>query len=160
MHGGETSNVIPESAFLSGTIRTFRQEKREFIKRRLEQISYGIASTFRGSATVEFDHTTPSLLVDQKLRDQFIDYTQNRFDDSVVLDIEEALGVPKLSGSEDFAHVCEKVPGLMIIIGAGSTEEGYTFPMHHPKAAFNEEALSTGAAVYANIAIEWLKHNK
>lgn len=160
MHGGETSNVIPESAFLSGTIRTFSQEKREFVKMRLEQISQGIASTFRGSAIVEYDHTTPSLIVNHKLRDQFLDYINNLFDNSVVLDIEESLGVLKLTGSEDFAHVCEKVPGLMAIIGAGSTEEGFTFPMHHSKAAFNEEALSTGAAVYANTAIEWLKHNK
>jgi amidohydrolase len=160
MHGGDTSNVIPESAFLSGSIRTFSQEKREFVKMRVEEIAKGIASTFRGSATIEYEHATPSLIVDQKLRDQCYDYTNALFDSSVVLDIEEALGVPRLTGSEDFAHVCEKVPGLMVIIGAGSTEEGYTFPMHHPKATFNEGALSTGAAVYTNTAIEWLKHNK
>lgn len=160
MHGGKTSNIIPESAFLSGTIRTFNQNKREFVKMRLEEISRGIASTFRGSATVEFEHTSPSLIVDQKLRDQCYGYTNELFDNSVMLDLEEALGVPRLTGSEDFAHVCERVPGFMVIIGAGSTEEGYTFPMHHPKATFNEEALSTGAALYANTAIEWLKHNK
>jgi hippurate hydrolase len=160
MHGGETSNVIPESAFLSGTIRTFSQEKREFVKKRLEEISKGIASTFKGAATIEYEHTTPSLSIDQKLRDQCYNYTNELFDDSIVMDLEEALGVPQLTGSEDFAHVCEKVPGLMVIIGAGSTEEGYTFPMHHSKVTFNEEALSTGAAVYAHTAIEWLKHNK
>ena len=65
-----------------------------------------------------------------------------------------------MSGSEDFAFISELVPTVMVSLGAGSIDEGYLFPLHHPKASFNENALSTGAAMYANTAIEWLKNNK
>ena len=73
---------------------------------------------------------------------------------------------PPIKGLEESGYLTNEslfslteLPAKMVIIGAGSADEGFTFPMHHPKATFNEVALSTGAAVYANTAMEWLKHN-
>ena len=58
----------------------------------------------------------------------------------------------KSTGSEDFAWVSHTVPSVMIALAAGRPQDGYGFPAHHPKAAFDEAALPVGAAVYAALA--------
>ena len=160
MHGGKAANVIPDTAFLSGTIRTFSEANRAFVKKRVEDISRGIAETLRGSANVEFEKSCPSLMVDQKFRDEVAGYAIKLFGKGAVMDMKQAFGISQLPGTEDFAFVCKKVPGISVMIGAGNKEEGFPYPPHHPKAAFNEEALARGTALYAYTAIEWLKRNK
>jgi amidohydrolase len=160
MHGGNSANVIPDTAFLEGSIRTFHKETREFVKARLEQIGNGVASTFRGSATVQFEKCCPSVIVDKSLRDQIFDYAVVLFGEDKLVDVNKAMGVSTIPGSEDFSFISEKVPSIMLCVAAGSPEEGHVFPQHHPRITFNEDALSTGTALYANSAIEWLKNNK
>ena len=159
MHGGKAANVIPDTAFLSGTIRTFSEANREFVKKRVEDISEGVAATLRGSANVKFEKSCPSLKVDQQLRDEVAEYAIELLGKETVMDMKQAFGISQLPGTEDFAFVCKKVPGMSVMIGAGNKEEGFPYPPHHPKADFNENALPIGAALYANTAIEWLKHN-
>jgi metal-dependent amidase/aminoacylase/carboxypeptidase family protein len=64
-----------------------------------------------------------------------------------------------MNGSEDFAYVGEKVPSILVKLIAQGNEGGTNFPHHHPKVMFDETVLPTGAAVYANSAIEWLKNH-
>lgn len=160
MHGGNSMNVIPDTAFLEGTTRTFDKETREFVKMRLEQIAEGISSTFRATATVKFEKCCPSVFVDQSLRDQIFDYAVGLFGEDKIVDINKVMGGATIPSSEDFSFVSEKVPSIMLCVAAGSPEEGHAFPQHHPRITFNEDALSTGTALYANSAIEWLKNNK
>ena len=63
-------------------------------------------------------------------------------------------------GSEDFAYVSNDVPAVFLGIPAGTPQEGYIHPQHHPKARFHENALPGGAAAYAQVAMEWLKNHK
>jgi metal-dependent amidase/aminoacylase/carboxypeptidase family protein len=162
MHGGNTSNIIPDTAFLSGTIRTFSKESREFIKNRLVEISKGIASTFRASAEVEYSYGCPSVVNDAVLREEIMKYSTELLGEKKVPDISKFLGggFSKISASEDFAYVTELVPSTMVALSAGSSKEGYIYPQHHPKITFDESPLYIGTALYANTAIEWLKNNK
>ena len=66
----------------------------------------------------------------------------------------------RVSGSEDFAYVLGQVPGTFLGIAAGHPDDGRIYPQHHPKAIFEEDALPSGSAAYAQVAIEWLKNNK
>ena len=61
-------------------------------------------------------------------------------------------------GSEDFSYISQKVPSVMVALSAGAREEGYQYPLHHPKARFDEAALPVGAFVYAIVAMQWSKH--
>ena len=65
----------------------------------------------------------------------------------------------KSAGSEDFAYVSHKVPSIMLALAAGQPEKGFCYPQHHPKVKFDEEALPTGAAVYAYTAMRWLEEH-
>lgn len=156
MHGGNTSNVIPESAFLSGSIRTFGSETRAFVRERLRQIAEGISATFRATAEVEFEKSCPSFAIDAALQKQISALSCELLGQEKLVPMERVFGVSRLPGSEDFAAVSERVPSMMVMLTAGSPAEGFAYPPHHPKTAFNEEALAIGAALYANAAIEWL----
>ncbi|MFL0253184.1 M20 family metallopeptidase [Clostridium neuense] len=162
MHGGNTSNVIPDTAFLSGTIRTFNNETRLFIKKRLEEISLSVAKTFRAEAVIEYSCSCPSLINDAELVKDFKSYTSSLVGDDKVVDADKAQNgaYATMTGSEDFGYVTELVPSIMIGLTTGSTADGYVYPHHHPKTKFDESPLYIGAAAYANMAIEWLKNNK
>ena len=48
----------------------------------------------------------------------------------------------------------------MLALAAGSPENGYIYPQHHPKVKFDEAALTKGSAVYAYAAMRWLEEHK
>jgi hippurate hydrolase len=45
----------------------------------------------------------------------------------------------------------------MLALSAGNSNDGFSYPQHHPKAVFDENALPIGSAVYAHIAMRWLE---
>ena len=159
MHGGNTSNVIPESAFLSGSIRTFGSETRKFVRERVRQIAEGLAATLRMTAEVEFERSCPSFVIDAALQKQVSAFCGELIGEEKLVPMERVFGMSRLPGSEDFAAVSERVPSMMVMLTAGAPADGYAYPPHHPKTSFDEDALKTGAALYANTALEWLRTN-
>ena len=157
MSGGTTGNIIPDSASMIGTLRTFSEDVRDFAKKRIAEISQGVALTLRGEAEVTFFRGCPTLNHDEQLTAQLLGFARSLLGEKLIYSTksEPLLGM----GSEDFAFITGKVPGMLIAISAGSSAEGHMFPMHHPKASFDEKALPVGAAVYANSALSWLEEN-
>lgn len=156
IQAGTARNVIPESAFMYGTLRTFSERTRKFVVDRIFEISGGVASSLRATATVEHASGCPSVIVDKEVNDDVIRYLADLLGADKVVDMKSATGSPKSSGSEDFAFISGLVPSTRLSILAGSVEEGHGFGSHHPRTSFNEDALTVGAAVYANTAMRWL----
>ena len=77
-------------------------------------------------------------------------------DEKVLLSSQLGGNAAKFSGSEDFANITHEVPSLMVALAAGSPNDGYTYPAHHPQARFDETVLPVGAAVYAAMALNAL----
>lgn len=158
-NGGTAENVIADSAVLGGTIRTYDEQTRAYLKQRLEEISQGIAATFRAGAIVEFGSGCPTLNNDQGLYTSIYGYMQE------LLGPQKALSALVLGGgkpargggSEDFAYISQQIPSLMLAMAAGEPSKGYAFPLHHPKVKIDESILSTGAAVFAYSAIRYLQ---
>lgn len=166
IHGGNAGNAIPDKVSIEGTLRTYDEEVREFVKSRLIEISKGIAVSFRAEAEVEFGSGCPTLVNDKDLSVCTVKYLKDLLGSSSVFTAGElaamsgAKKAPKTAGSEDFAYVSHKVPSIMLALAAGQPEKGYCYPQHHPKVKFDEAALPIGAAVYAYTAMQWLKeHN-
>lgn len=166
IHGGKAANAIPDTVELGGTIRTYDEEVREFIKNRMTEISQGIATTFRASAEVTFGSGCPTLVNDHDLSKCTVKYLQELFGTTGVFTAGQLNAMsgdkkaPKSAGSEDFAYVSQEVPSIMLAFAAGRPDDGYCYPQHHPKAKFDESALSRGSAVYAYSAMRWLEeHN-
>lgn len=155
---GNAANVIPDTAQLKGSIRTFDDNVRSFVIKRIEEISSGIASAFRCAAKTYLDGGCPSLLNDKALSECAERYAAE------LLGKEKALSAAAMegsgaSGSEDFAFISRQVPSIMLALAAGNPKDGFCYPQHHPKVRFDEKALPTGCAIYAYIAMRWLEEN-
>lgn len=159
LQAGNTANVIPDTAIIRGNYRAFADDAFELIRRRIEEISVGIARTFRAEARVEFHASTPTLLNDADLAALAEVHLCALLGGEKVFNAAKLAGssAARSSGSEDFSAISHRVPALMLALAAGHPEEGYVHPLHHPKADFDERALIPGAAAYAWLAMKWLE---
>jgi amidohydrolase len=157
MHGGNAPNVIPETAFMEGTIRTRAEGPRKFAMERLVSIAETIGTAFRAKVHAHFLYGTPSMATDPQLARDCLKYAAETLKDVAPALNGDDVGGPKLNaGSEDFSFVSQKVPTVLCMLSLGSPEEGYPYSMHHPKAKFDDSKLFVGAAAYAGIAMKWL----
>ncbi len=154
---GKTSNVIPDTADMWGTVRTVDPENKlgEHIKTRMRQICEGIGAAFRCETAVEFYDYCPCMVIDPKLSAATLKYMKELFDDRA-LDLSLISGGKAGGGSEDFAFVSHRVPTVSIFLTAGNCNEGYVYGQHHPKVKFDDSVLYCGSAAYAYTALRWL----
>ena len=161
INGGEAANAIPDSVVLKGTMRTYSEETREYIKKRLQEVAEQTASTFLAEAEIEYPSGCPALQNDADLAAKVLGYARELFGESGAFSAAEFEGKraqgrsEKTAGSEDFAYVSEKVPSVMVALAAGSAEEGYCYPLHHPSVRFDENALPAGSALLAYAAYRY-----
>lgn len=154
-HGGTASNVIADSAELGGSIRTYDEKTRSYLKERMSAIAASIAQAYRATATVEFGSGCPTLVNDAGLAGKTRAYLSEIFGAAVLSAADFGPGM-RGGGSEDFAYVSHEVPALMLALAAGEPEKGYAYPQHHPKVKFDESVLSVGAAAFVQTAMRWL----
>ncbi|NAT77921.1 amidohydrolase [Dickeya dadantii] len=128
VHSGSTWNVIPDTAYVEGTVRTFNQAVRDLIEQRFRQIVAGIASTF--GAEIEFIwHAGPPSVVNTP---RWVDFALQVADDEGF----EARRVEASPIGEDFAFYQQKLPGTFMMVGSGGP-----YALHHPKFRVDDSAL-------------------
>lgn len=163
LHGGTAENVIADSAVLGGTIRTYDEKTRAYLKERMTQIVTSIATAFRATAEVTFGTGCPTLFNDKVLCSQVAGYLKELLGPYGALEAAALSPDGKPSrggGSEDFAYVTQQVPALMLALAAGEPAKGHQYPQHHPKVTFDESVLPIGSAVFAYCAMRYLEENK
>lgn len=166
INAGNAANVIPDTAHMSGTIRTYDEETRSYIKQRVSDIASNIASAYRGSASVTYGSGCPCLLNNPDLATCSAKYLNELLGPSRTFTAAQLNAMSgggkasKSTGSEDFAYVSQKVPSIMFALAAGTPQDGYCYPQHHPKVKFDEAILSESSAVYAYTAMRWLEEHK
>lgn len=150
---GEAPNIIPQTAVLEGTIRTFDRELSAKIFERIGEISRSTAEMFRGTASVTEISSAPPLVNDAELVNTTAGYAKELFGDEAVVVLDGG-GM----GSEDFASYTYEFPCAYLLIGAGTKEENSLFgqPMHNEKVVFDENILAKGAALHAYVALKYL----
>lgn len=151
MYGGDTVNTTAGTATLEVSVRAQTQEKRDFLKKRVKEISESVATTFRGKADVQFVYGMPPLYCDEKVAEAADKY--------IVQLGYQPICVPTSNGTEDFTAVAQLIPSVMLNLGAGSIEEGSIYTLHNPSMIVDEKVLPVGVAVYCQCATEWLKEN-
>ena len=147
---GTQSNIIPDSCLLAGTIRSYEPRVREQMVRRFHEIVPAVAAAYRCGCRIEIPGDCPSVVNDDRVMA------------SAARSIKELLGVEiernmRGTGSEDFAWLCQRIPGAYFILGAGVEDASRWRGQHNPEVVFNEAVLATGAAVYAKVAMDWLE---
>ena len=153
-NAGNAANVIPHTAELMGTMRTFNEEIREETLERVKTIVHDTAKMFRGESSFEILSDVPCMVNDPELTATIKQYVLDM--PGLPDDIPEG---PQMPGSEDFACISKQVPAMMLWLGAMPEDGDKLFPMHHPKCVFNEDCMPTGAAILSQCAMRWLKEN-
>lgn len=148
---GSKFNIIPDTAFMTGTIRTFDSEVRAFIKKRLTELAEGTARAYRAEATVSFPTQICAVNTDKDVAR------------IVGESVAAAVGAPRvignfkpIAGSEDFGYITSEVPSTFFGLGGCPTDYP-AYPQHSPNIRFNEDAFPVGVAAYVSGAIGWLQ---
>ena len=141
IHSGDTWNVLPQHALIRGTVRALSTEDQYLAEERIKHISIGTALTFCTKAEVDYQRRYPATINHTKQADIAIKVAQKIVgNDKVIIDS------PPTMGSEDFAFMLQKVPGVYIKIGAGKG-----INVHNPSYNFNDEILTTGVEYFVEI---------
>ena len=143
---GSAFNIIPETARLGGTVRTFDTDLRERMPERIEELAKGVAKGMRGDAELDYKFSYPVTSNDAGAAKLALGVAGELFGEESV----EELVHPSM-GAEDFSYFLEKLPGAFIWLGVGDVSG-----LHTPKFAFDEEILPRGAALLTALALESL----
>ncbi|SEB90085.1 M20 aminoacylase family protein [Rhodobacter sp. 24-YEA-8] len=141
INAGSASNIIPESGTFAATIRAFRPDVRDLLKKRFLEIVSGTATAFGVDAEVNYEWGYPATINDEK---------ETEFAASVAREISGDAAVNDQSnremGSEDFSYMLEARPGSYLFLGIGPGAG-----LHHPAYDFNDEAAPIGASFLARL---------
>lgn len=153
--GGHTTNVIPDSVELLGTVRTFDNKLAQKIEQFMRQIVKGICSAYGADFDFDYIYGYP-VVVNEKLATQFLVRTAGEF-----LGRENCHELERPSfGGEDFAFYLQKVNGSFFRLGTGNPEKGITAYWHNSEYTIDEDALAVGAGLMAYLAYQYLAGRK
>lgn len=150
LQAGTASNVIPDTATLEGTVRTYSPAVRDHIERRLAEIAAGVAASMRAEAHTAYIRGYPSMHNDAELTGLVQSVGRELLGEENVFERE-----PSMAG-EDLAFIAERVPTCMFSLGVANPERGIIYPPHHPRFDADEDALATGVRVMAAAALRYL----
>jgi amidohydrolase len=153
IQGGTTNNIIPDSVFLFGTIRTVSPERREAVRAGVRRVAEGIAAAHGATVEVDLEAGYPVTVNDPA----YAAFVMGTARDLVGSEAVHELPSP-IMGGEDFSYVLEEVPGAMAFLGgAPAGVDPETGPANHSNlVVFDEDALPVGVALYAAVAIRHL----
>ena len=141
IHTGSVDNVIPDTAYMNGTVRSFTPEVRDLAERRLREIVAGQAASYGCEAEVVYNRGYPAtynsaegvVTATKAARDV-------SGDEAVVDDFEPVMG------SEDFSYMLQKRSGAYLFMGQGPSAG-----LHHPEYNFNDDVAPVGASFFARL---------
>ena len=141
---GEVSNVIPEIARMTGTLRSFSAATTKRALSRMREIAKGIGATFGVEVDLALEHGYPALINDPRCVEAV------RRVASTVEGLTQATEALPMAASEDFAYFAAEVPSAYFFLGAG--REGEETPgCHHPHFDFEDELIPVGMEMFLGL---------
>ena len=156
IHAGEATNVVPDSATLQGTVRTFTLEVLDLIERRMQELSEHMAAAYGATVEFRFKRNYPPT-VNHKPEVAFLREVMKD-----VVGAENTLDFEPTMGAEDFSYFLQKVPGAYFVIGNGDGSHrtvGHGLGpcnLHNPNYDFNDELIGPGATLWVRLVERWL----
>lgn len=149
-HAGNAFNVIADSAKLTGTVRTFNPEVRDFIEKEIERMIEG--ECLSSGATYKFTYERGYDALYNHINETrfFVNTMEQVYDPKLIF-----AGEPTMGG-EDFAYYLQKVPGTFFFTGAGNPEIGANFPHHHPRFDIDERAMLIASKALVAVTLRYL----
>ncbi len=141
---GTTFNIIPETAVMRGTVRAFSSTHREYLMRRIQEISSGIAQAMGGSCETEWmiGGCPPC----------FNDPTITALVRGAAVEGEDVMS----TGSDDMSEFLQAVPGCYFMVGSRNEEKGTHYQHHPPRFDLDEDALPIGVEILTRATLDFL----
>ena len=151
IHGGSYENVIPDIVQIKGTIRSFDEEIRQKLARRLEEVSRCCAQTFGGDIAFELFRGIQPLINDAGMTAFAAGSAAKVVGSGKVL---TQIKHP-LMGSDNFSCYLEQTPGAYLFLSSSNPEKGTDVDHHNCRFEIDEDVLWEGTAVFAQIAVDF-----
>jgi amidohydrolase len=147
IHGGTTSNVIPDEVVMEGTTRYFDKKVQSLIRSRMEEVVRGICSSAGAEHGFEYNEGYIPLVNDpEKVNFLQTVVTSYLGENAWIPDL------PQVMGAEDFAFYLAKVPGVFLRLGLGEDSPA----LHSAEFDFNDKAIEAGITIMSALALETL----
>ncbi len=141
IHAGTAFNVIPETAFVGGTVRSFDPALRDLAERRIHEIAEAQAAAHGCRAEVVYERDYPATCNHAEETAFAVSVARELVGEAQVTD-----DAPREMGAEDFAYMLEARPGAYLFLGQGPGAM-----CHHPAYDFNDEIAPLGASFFARL---------
>lgn len=151
--GGERFNIIPGEVHLEGTVRTYNEEVRGEVERRMREILDGVTRAGGGSFELEYKKNAPATVNDEALtRTSAALLARSVGKDNVKL-------VEPSMGGEDFAYFANRIPGFYFRLGVvapGTTSGG----LHTPTFRADDSSVAAGMKAMSRLVVDWLSEGR
>jgi len=156
IHTGEATNVVPDSAEMQGTVRTFTLDVLDMIERRMHDMARHTADAFGATCEFEFRRNYPPTINHASETD----FARRVM--AEVVGADKVLEFEPTMGAEDFSYFLLEKPGAYFLIGNGDCSHrtsGHGMGpcmLHNPSYDFNDELIPLGATLWVRLAEAWL----
>jgi len=151
IEGGSTFNIIPDICRMKGTVRSFSEEDRRGMERRIRDIATLTAKAHGTEADVVYHWGYPPLVNHEREIRRFRRVAAQLFGE------ERVHRMNPLMVGEDFSRYLERMPGAFLFVGAGNRDAGIVHPHHHAKFDIDERAMAMAAKLLAGLALDALQ---
>jgi hippurate hydrolase len=146
LRSGNVANVIPDTARLELSVRSFSPQVRNLLRERIENLAHQQCASYGGTADIEYKEGYPVLLNSSDETTFAADVARELFGAEQVIEPYELI-----AGSEDFAYFLEKKPGCFFRLGNGATQA-----VHNSRYDFNDDSILIGAAYWTRLVEKFL----
>jgi len=150
IHAGTAANVIPQTAVLTGTVRTFNPDLRRYLAQRIKEVAVGVARAMRAECACDYQWGNPCLVNDPAMTALVADVARG-----IVGEQRFTAGEPFM-GAEDFSSFLERRPGCFFFVGTRNEERGLIWGHHHPRFDVDEAALPLAIEMIVAVAERYL----
>lgn len=147
---GDSFNVIPDTALLKGTARTFKPEVRENVEASIRSVAKSTCEGLGASATVNYIKGYPAVVNDEAETARITRVARSLFGEDLVYEMTPMMGM------EDFSYYLHKAPGAFVWVGGAMPDPSDVYPHHHPKFNVDEEAMLRIGKLFIGTVLDYL----
>ncbi len=148
---GTAFNIIPESAWMNGTVRVFDEALWETLPARFERIVRGVCDALGCRTEIRYQRSNRPTVNDPRMA------AIARAAAVEVVGEENVVDDVRTMGGEDFSQFLARVPGCFIAVGSRNESKGLKWDHHHPRFDVDEASLEIGAEILRRAARRFLE---
>jgi len=151
IRGGHADNIVADQVELKGTVRCLNSRLGDELVRALEAVLQGVTSAAGAQGQIQWTQGCTALVNDPKVTKAIHRAATQLYGSDA-----PHPHIPQSMGGDDFAYFLQRVPGAIFLLGTNDGSERTSYPLHHPQFDIDEKALTVGAAVMAQTALNLL----